>query len=95
VLRAVPFEELFFRDLALQVRAAVSMPLVLLGGVISADGIRTAMDDGFDFVAMGRALIADPDFVRRMEAGEPVRSRCDQCNECVAEMDSGGVRCVL
>ena len=95
VLRAFAFEELFFRELALQVRAAVRMPLVLLGGVVSSHNIRTAMEDGFDFVAMGRALIADPDFVRRMEAGEDVRSRCDQCNECVAEMDRAGVRCVL
>jgi 2,4-dienoyl-CoA reductase-like NADH-dependent reductase (Old Yellow Enzyme family) len=95
VLRAFPFEELFFRDLALQVRAAVQMPLVLLGGVNSSEGIRTAMGDGFDFVAMGRALIADPDFVLRMQAGEELRTRCDQCNECVAEMDAGGVRCVL
>ena len=95
VLRRFPFEELFFRELALRVREAVSMPLVLLGGVVSAEGIRTAMQDGFDFVAMGRALIADPDFVRRMEGGEDVRSRCDACNECVAEMDRDGVRCVL
>ena len=95
VLRAVPFEELFFRDLALQVRAAVDMPLVLLGGVVSGDNIRTAMDDGFEFVAMGRALIADPDFVARLQAGEEVTTRCDQCNECVAEMDRDGVRCVL
>ena len=49
----------------------------------------------FDFVAVGRALIADPDFVGRMERGEKVRTRCIQCNRCVAEMDRGGVRCVL
>jgi 2,4-dienoyl-CoA reductase-like NADH-dependent reductase (Old Yellow Enzyme family) len=94
VLTEWPFEELFFRDLALQVRAAVTMPLVLLGGVASAANIRTAMDDGFEFVALGRALIAEPDFVQRMAAGEDIVSICDHCNLCVAEMDRGGVNCI-
>jgi 2,4-dienoyl-CoA reductase-like NADH-dependent reductase (Old Yellow Enzyme family) len=80
---------------ARQVRLAVTMPLVLLGGVVSLDGIRRAMDEGFDFVAIGRALIANPDFVRRLEDGTLARSRCTACNECIAEMDDGGVRCVL
>jgi 2,4-dienoyl-CoA reductase-like NADH-dependent reductase (Old Yellow Enzyme family) len=53
------------------------------------------MDEGFDFVAMGRALIADPDLIARMQRGEATRSRCNSCNECIAEMELGGVRCVL
>jgi 2,4-dienoyl-CoA reductase-like NADH-dependent reductase (Old Yellow Enzyme family) len=44
---------------------------------------------------MGRALIADPDLVLRMAEGSAERSRCISCNRCVAEMDRGGVRCVL
>ena len=52
-------------------------------------------EEGFGFVAMGRALIADPDLVRRMQAGEVTRSRCTACNLCVVEMDRGGTRCVL
>ena len=57
--------------------------------------LRTAMAEGFDFVAMGRALIADPNLVRRFQSGEAERSRCTQCNECIVEMDRNGVRCVL
>jgi len=95
VIRAYPFEEMFFLEQAREVRKAVKIPLVLLGGIVSADNIEHAMAEGFEFVAMGRALIADPDFVRRMERGEKVRTRCIQCNRCVAEMDRGGVRCVL
>lgn len=94
VLRAWPWEELFFRDLALRVRAAVRMPLALLGGVASAAGMARAMDDGFDLVALGRALIAEPDLVSRIAAGEDWASSCDHCNLCVAEMDRQGVRCV-
>ncbi len=89
------FEEAFFRPLALKLREAVSMPVALLGGLVSRSSIAKAREDGFDFVVLGRALIADPELVVRMRAGELERSRCDACNECVAEMDLGGVRCVL
>ncbi len=89
------FEEAFFLPLARRVRAAVKMPVALLGGLVSLDNVGTARREGFDFVVLGRALIADPDLVLRMQRGELERTRCDACNECVAEMDLGGVRCVL
>jgi len=96
VIREYPFEELFFLPLARQVRAAVRVPLVLLGGALSLANLERAMAEGFDYVAMGRALIADPDLVLRLQRGEVTRSRCISCNKCVAEMDRpGGVRCVL
>ena len=71
------------------------MPLVLLGGIVSRDERRAAMAEGFDFVAMGRALIADPDLVSACGSDPHARSRCTHCNMCVAEMDRSGVRCVL
>lgn len=90
------FEEAFFLPLARRVRAATQRVSVgLLGGLVSRANLETARDEGFDFVVLGRALVADPDFVLRMERGEIDRTRCIACNECVAEMDLGGVRCVL
>ncbi len=95
IIREYPFKEMFFLEDARAVRRAVRVPLVLLGGVLSVDNLETAMREGFDFVAMGRALIADPDLINRMQQGEATRSRCISCNKCVAEMDRNGVRCVL
>lgn len=96
LVRAFPYQELFFLELARRVRAAVSMPLALLGGVASAKGVATAMAEGFELVAMARALVHDPAFVTRLERGEVTESACDHCNECIAEMDEPhGVRCVL
>lgn len=96
LIRSYPFEEMFFLPEARAVRRAVKTPLALLGGVLSLDNLDRAMDEGFDFVAMGRALIADPDLIARFQRGEATRSRCISCNKCVAEMDrEGGVRCVL
>jgi 2,4-dienoyl-CoA reductase-like NADH-dependent reductase (Old Yellow Enzyme family) len=95
IIKEYPFKEMFFLDEARQVRKAVRAPLVLLGGILSLDNLNIAMQEGFDFVALGRALIADPDLIKRMERGETQRSRCNSCNKCVAEMDRNGVRCVL
>lgn len=95
VLRPQPFEPRFFQPLAEELLASVDVPVVLLGGVESADAIDAAMAAGFPFVAMGRALLSDPDFVARLGAGERVVARCDRCNRCMAEMDRDGVRCVL
>jgi len=95
VIKAHPFEELFFLPLARAIRAAVSMPLCLLGGIVSRDNLETAMAEGFELVAMGRALLENPNFISELEAGSLTRSACTHCNVCVAEMDRGGVRCVL
>jgi 2,4-dienoyl-CoA reductase-like NADH-dependent reductase (Old Yellow Enzyme family) len=90
-----PYEPLFFLPLARKVRQAVSLPLVYLGGATAQIDLDKAMDEGFDFVAMARALIADPDLVNRLQSGAAMESRCNHCNECIAEMDRHGVRCVL
>ena len=92
-VKTYPFTELFFLEDALRVRKAVTLPLVLIGGVLSVDGLERAMAEGFEFVSMGRALIYDPEMVHRLERGEVRKSDCDQCNRCIAEMDRGGVRC--
>lgn len=93
-VRAYPFEDLFLLPLARQVRAAVKMPLVLLGGVSALAHLERAMDEGFDFVAMGRPLLFDPALIARYRRGEATTSGCVQCNECITEMDRpGGVAC--
>jgi 2,4-dienoyl-CoA reductase-like NADH-dependent reductase (Old Yellow Enzyme family) len=89
-----PFTPLFFLEQARVVRAAVKLPLVLLGGITSLDAATTAMDEGFELIAMGRALLSDPDLVRRWRDRGDSQTRCVPCNECIAEMDrEGGVLC--
>ena len=95
VVRPWPFTELFLLDQARRVREAVDIPLALLGGVSSRENLVTAMREGFELVAVARALLANPTWVRDLEAGTIDRTRCDRCNICIAEMDRGGVRCVL
>jgi 2,4-dienoyl-CoA reductase-like NADH-dependent reductase (Old Yellow Enzyme family) len=90
----LPYEEGFFLPFARQFREALGMPLILLGGINRLDTIRGALDEGFDFVAMARALLREPDLVNRMAADEHHAGLCIHCNKCLPTIYTG-TRCVL
>lgn len=89
-----PFEEAFFLPFARQFRDALSMPLVLLGGINRRETIEGAMAEGFEFVAMARALLREPDLVNRMQADAAHEGLCVHCNKCLPTIYTG-TRCVL
>jgi 2,4-dienoyl-CoA reductase-like NADH-dependent reductase (Old Yellow Enzyme family) len=91
-LKTYPFEEAYFREKALRFRAAVTMPLMLLGGINRRATMDQAMADGFDFVAMGRALLREPDLVDRLQSERAVAGVCIHCNRCMPTIYSG-TRC--
>ena len=93
-LKAYPYKPLYFLEQARQFRAALKMPLVLLGGVTDRAGMDTAMREGFDFVAMGRALLREPDLLTRIEAEPSTESLCIHCNKCMPTIYSG-TRCAI
>ena len=95
IVKKYPFEPNFFLNMAKIVRDKVRLPLAYLGGVDSRQGIETVADCGFDFIALARPLIHDPDFLMKIKSGEIEKTGCNRCNECVVEMDRGGIRCVL
>jgi 2,4-dienoyl-CoA reductase-like NADH-dependent reductase (Old Yellow Enzyme family) len=82
-IRKYPYREAFLLREAKQFRAELSLPLILLGGITNRETMDLAMAEGFDFVAMGRALLAEPDLLARIEADGSVRSICNHCNECM------------
>ena len=95
IIKKYPFESNFFLDQAKEIRKTTEMPLVYLGGVDSREGIVDILDAGFDFIAIGRPLIHDSSFLLKLANNEIDKTECNRCNECVVEMDRGGVRCVI
>lgn len=91
-LKEYPFEEAFFWERASRFRAELAIPLMLLGGINRADTMRNAMDAGFDFVAMGRALLREPDLVARLQSGAADSGICIHCNQCMPTIYTG-TRC--
>ncbi|WP_408587045.1 NADH:flavin oxidoreductase [Prescottella soli] len=94
ILPTYPFEVAFFLPFARQFREALSMPLILLGGVNRLDTIRTALDEGFEFVGMARALLRDPYLPERFRTEHVAEGMCIHCNKCVPTIYSG-TRCVV
>jgi len=94
-LREYPFEEAFFLPYARQFLDAVRTPIILLGGVNRLATVDAAIGEGFALVAMGRALIREPDLVARFQKDDGHEPRCVHCNLCVPESYRAGTRCVL
>ncbi len=94
LFRRYPYHEAYFLPMARQFRAALALPLILLGGISSLAAIELAMAEGFEFVAMGRALLREPDLVARLQSGTATTGTCTHCNKCIPSIYSG-TRCVL
>ncbi|NKY86889.1 NADH:flavin oxidoreductase [Nocardia veterana] len=93
-LREYPYHGTYLLERARQFRRELSMPLVLLGGVTDLEDMRRARREGFEFVAMGRALLREPDLLQHIRSESDTRSACIHCNACMPSIYTG-TRCVL
>lgn len=67
--------EAYFLDYAEKVRKVARMPLMLTGGLRSAEGMASAVASGaVDVVGLARPLAVEPDLPRRLLAGETDRA---------------------
>ena len=68
---------------------SLGLPVGVAGRINAAEAVRSIVDGGqADFVSMARAPHADPDFARRVLAGEPYRP-CIGCNLCIDTLGTG------
>ena len=81
--------EALFLDFASRIKAEVGVPVIAVGRLGDPARAMAAIDDGHaDFVALGRSLLADPDWPDKVRHGRAVR-RCIACNSCVDGMRAG------
>ena len=85
-----------FLDFGARVKVEVDVPVIGVGRLGNPTMARTAVESGnVDMVALGRTLIADPNWVRKVRSGASLR-RCLSCNHCVDGMRSGArISCVV
>lgn len=88
------FDPLFLLEGARQIKNAVNIPVIYIGGARKRREIVALIEEGFAFIQLGRPTIHNPDFVNDLQSGKIIASDCDHCNRCVAAMDAGGVYCV-
>lgn len=95
VLGDYPYYDLYMLESAKQfVPAMRNTKLILLGGINSLDNVQTGLDAGFDFVAMGRALLREPDLVNKMQTTPDHEGLCIHCNKCMFSVFSK-TKCVF
>ena len=89
----VPFTENYFLSDALRFRAALTLPLIYVGGILSQQNIDEVLDNGMDAVAIARALIRNPNFINELKKDASFKVSCDTCNHCMAVMYNGPFEC--
>ncbi len=91
-----PYEPTYLLEAAKNIKAAVSCPIIYIGGVSTRADIDRVFAAGFDFVQIGRPLIKDPNFVANAVDDAAYDSGCTHCNYCVPLISHPqGIRCVL
>ncbi|MCX7311640.1 MAG: NAD(P)-binding protein [Alphaproteobacteria bacterium] len=85
-----------FIGFAADVKKAIDLPVIAVGRLGDPAIATAAVASGkCDFIALGRTLVADPQWVAKLRRDEPIR-RCLACNTCIDGMRSGaGLSCVV
>ena len=86
-----------FVPFAARIKATVDVPVITVGRLHRAEVAARPLRAGHaDFVAMGRALIADPTLVARVRDGLPALTRpCLACNRCIASINGATLECTV
>ena len=73
----------FMQSYTKRVKDAVSIPVSAVGRIVTPQNGEALIENGVcDIVGYGRSLLADPDYVKKIEDGQPCRIRlCMMCNK--------------
>ena len=83
-------QEAYFAEAARALKAAVGVPIILVGGLRSLSVMEDVVASGTaDLVALSRPLICEPDLVNHFRAGQ-AKAICSSCNAC---FNPAGLRC--
>lgn len=93
----LPLESGMFIELAQGIRKMVSVPVIAVGRIAPEVGERLLERGEVDFIAMGRDLLADPEFPNKLASGRSGDiTPCIVCMRCVDDLripTEAGIRC--
>ena len=78
-----------------RIKRVVKIPVIVAGRITSLNFAEEIIRNGkADMVSMGRALIADPEMIKKFKEGRKNEIRfCTGCNTCADSMGIGGIKC--
>ncbi len=85
-------QEGYFIENAARIKAAVSIPVMGLGGIRTLSVMQSIIaEEKADLISMCRPFIHDPHFIHHLKSQEIRRSGCISCNKC---FNPRGINCV-
>ena len=83
-------ERAYFRERAAAVKRAVTVPVMVVGGIRSLEMSKSIVGSGdADLISMCRPFIREPSLVARWQGGNEEPARCISCSKCLAIVGKG------
>jgi 2,4-dienoyl-CoA reductase-like NADH-dependent reductase (Old Yellow Enzyme family) len=77
------YREAYFLENVQKIKPHLSVPVILVGGLRTPAVMERILENGqADLIALGRPIIREPNFPRRVLAGDPTPAACLNCNRC-------------
>jgi 2,4-dienoyl-CoA reductase-like NADH-dependent reductase (Old Yellow Enzyme family) len=85
-----PDKEAYFRIWCREIKAAVEVPVMMVGGLRSPSVMEATIENReADFVSLCRPLIKEPGLVNEWRSGSRRQSSCISCNMCLEALRKG------
>ncbi len=85
-----PDQEGYFRTWCREIKKAVDIPVMMVGGLRSLNMMTEAIQNReADFISLCRPLIREPDIIGRWEKGQDGKPTCVSCNLCFEALLKG------
>ena len=90
-----PDQEAYLLPLARNIRDAVSVPVMMVGGLRSGEVMEWMLsEERMTFLSLSRPFIRQPDLANRLKSGEIDRVTCISCGRCTRN-SQGWLACAL
>lgn len=95
IKQPAPLEN-FNVDSAKKIKKAVSIPIVVVGGIHKLDDMKDIISQGYaDCVSMCRPFICEPNLVTKLKNGTQDSSKCIMCNFCGLVIEKESTKCLM
>lgn len=90
-------QPVYYEDAAKKIKSALSIPLILVGGIRFPDVAERLLKNGIcDLVSFSRPLVREPDLISRWKRGNAAKASCISCDRCFRPILAGkGIQCPI